>query len=74
MDEAYFPYYEETDANRRRKNGRRGRRLMRRRGEVIEQTFAHILQTGGMQRLYLCHQENIARRCWSTSPGTALVY
>lgn len=49
-------------ANRRRKNGRRGRRLMRRRGEIIERTFAHVLETGGMRRLYLCHQENIAKR------------
>jgi hypothetical protein len=35
---------------------------MRRRGEVIERTFAHVLETGGMRRLYLCHQENIAKR------------
>ena len=56
---------EERDAvyaNRRRKNGRRGRHLMRRRGEIIERTFAHVLETGGMRRLYLCHQENLAKR------------
>jgi len=61
---------EERDAvyaNRRRKNGHRGRHLMRRRGEIIERTFAHVLETGvletgGMRRLYLCHQENIAKR------------
>jgi transposase len=56
---------EERDAvyaNRRRKNGHRGRHLMRLRGEVIERTFAHVLETGGMRRLYLCHQQNIAKR------------
>ena len=35
---------------------------MRHRGEIIERTFAHVLETGGMRRLYLCHQENIAKR------------
>ena len=35
---------------------------MRRRGEIIERTFAHVLETGGMRRLYLCHQQNIAKR------------
>jgi transposase len=49
-------------ANRRRKNGERGRRLMRRRGEVIERTFAHAFETGGMRRTHLRHHENIAKR------------
>ena len=56
---------EERDAvygNRRRKNGHRGRHLMRLRGEIIERIFAHVLETGGMRRLYLRHQENIAKR------------
>ena len=56
---------EERDAvyaNRRRKNGQRGRRLMRRRGEVIERTFAHAFETGGMRRTHLRHHENIAKR------------
>ena len=56
---------EERDAvyaNRRRKNGGRGRRLMRRRGEVIERTFAHAFETGGMRRIHLRHHENIAKR------------
>jgi len=48
--------------NRRRKNGERGRRLMRRRGEIIERTFAHAFETGGMRRIHLCHHENIAKR------------
>jgi transposase len=56
---------EERDAvyaNRRRKNGRRGRCLMRLRGELIERTFAHAFETGGMRRVHLRHHENIAKR------------
>jgi transposase len=49
-------------ANRRRKNGRRGRRLMRRRGELIERSFAHAFETGGMRRTHLRHHDNIAKR------------
>lgn len=49
-------------ANRRRKNGCRGRRLMRRRGEIIERTFAHAFETGGMRRTHLRHHDNIAKR------------
>jgi transposase len=48
--------------NRRRKNAVRGRRLMRRRGEIIERTFAHAFETGGMRRIHLCHHDNIAKR------------
>lgn len=49
-------------SNRRRKNGARGRRLMRLRGEIIERTFAHAFETGGMRRTYLRHHDNIAKR------------
>jgi transposase len=49
-------------ANRRRKNGQRGRSLMRRRGELIERTFAHAFETGGMRRIHLRHHKNIAKR------------
>ena len=38
-------------ANRRRVRGRRGRRLQRCRGEVVERTFAHMYETGGMRRV-----------------------
>ena len=48
--------------NRRRKNGSRGRRLMRLRGELIERTFAHAFETGGMRRTHLRHHDNIAKR------------
>lgn len=56
---------EERDAvyaNRRRIRGVRGRRLMRRRGELIERSFAHCYDTGGMRRTHLCGHENILKR------------
>src|SRR4051794_27862731 len=49
-------------ANRRRIRGARGRTLMRRRGEFIERSFAHTLETGGMRRTHLRGHENIAKR------------
>jgi len=49
-------------ANRRRVRGTRGRRLMRRRGEMLERPFAHLLETGGMRRVFLRGRENIEKR------------
>jgi len=49
-------------ANRRRVRGNRGRRLMRRRGELIERSFAHCYETGGMRRTHLRGRDNILRR------------
>ena len=49
-------------ANRRRIRGRRGRRLMRKRGELIERSFAHVLETGGMRRTHLRGRTNILKR------------
>ena len=49
-------------ANRRRKTGARGQRLMRRRGEMLERSFAHVLETGGMRRTHLRFRYNIAKR------------
>jgi len=49
-------------ANRRRCRGRRGRRLMRRRGELIERSFAHAYETGGMRRTHLRRHDNILKR------------
>jgi transposase len=59
---------EEPDAqapvygNRRRIRGRRGRRLMRRRGEYVERAFAHLYDTGGMRRTHLRGHTNILKR------------
>ena len=49
-------------ANRRRIRGQRGRRLMRKRGELIERSFAHVYDTGGMRRTHIRHQDNILKR------------
>jgi transposase len=56
--EAQAPVYR----NRRRIRGRRGRRLMRRRGETIERSFAHLYETGGMRRTHLRGHTNILKR------------
>jgi transposase len=48
--------------NRRRIRGRRGRRLMRQRGERIERSFAHVYDTGGMRRTHLRGHTNILKR------------
>lgn len=48
--------------NRRRIRGERGKRLMRRRGELIERSFAHCYETGAMRRTHLRRHENIAKR------------
>ncbi len=49
-------------ANRRRIRGKRGKALMRRRGEVIERSFAHCYETGGMRRTHLRGHGNILKR------------
>lgn len=50
------------DRNRRRVRGRRGKRLLRQRGEKIERGFSHVYDTGGMRRTHLRHHENILKR------------
>jgi transposase len=49
-------------SNRRRVRGCRGRRLMRRRGEYVERSFAHVYDTGGMRRTHLRGHRNILKR------------
>ncbi len=51
-----------TYANRRRVRGNRGKRLQRRRAEIAERSFAHMLTTGGMRRTWLRGRENVAKR------------
>jgi len=48
--------------NRRRINGARGQRLLRRRGEYLERSFAHVYDTGGMRRTHLRGHPNILKR------------
>jgi hypothetical protein len=40
-------------ANRRRVRGQYGKSLLRRCGELIERSFAHCYETGGMRRCHL---------------------
>jgi transposase len=49
-------------ANRRRIRGRRGKALLRSRGELLERPFAHALETGGMRRTHLRRHANILKR------------
>jgi transposase len=51
-----------TYANRRRLRSKRGRAWMRKRGELIERSFAHCLETGGMRRVHLRGRDNIFKR------------
>lgn len=48
--------------NRRRIRGEHGKALMRKRGEMVERTFAHMYETGGMRRTHLRGHENILKR------------
>jgi transposase len=49
-------------ANRRRVRGEYGKSLLRRRGELVERSFAHCYETGAMRRCHLRGQENILKR------------
>src|SRR5919106_523947 len=49
-------------ANRRRIEGERGQRLMRRRGELLERSNALLYDTGGMRRTHLRGHGNILKR------------
>jgi len=48
--------------NRRRRRGRRSKALHRKRGELVERSFEHVLDDGGMRRVHLRGRENIAKR------------
>ncbi len=49
--------------NRRRIKGDHGKELLRRRGELVERSFAHAYETGGMRRLHLRGHDNILSGC-----------
>jgi transposase len=53
---------ERVYANRRRVRGRRGRQLQKLRSELVERSFAHLYETGGMRRTHLRGRENILKR------------
>ena len=48
--------------NRRRVRGDYGKSLLRRRGELVERSFAHCYETGGMRRTHLRGHQNILKR------------
>ena len=49
-------------ANRRRIRGPRGKRLLRRRGELLERPSAHLYETGGLRRVHVRGHENVLKR------------
>ncbi len=49
-------------ANRRRRKGARSKRLHRKRGELVERSFEHVLDDGGMRRVHLRRRENVSKR------------
>ena len=49
-------------ANRRRVRGNYGKSLLGRRGELVERSFAHCYDTGGMRRTHLRKHDNILKR------------
>jgi len=42
--------------------GEYGKRLLKRRGELVERSFAHCYETGGMRRCTLRGRKNILKR------------
>jgi transposase len=51
-----------TYENRRRVQGDYGKRLQKRRSELVERSFAHCYETGGLRRCHLRGRENILKR------------
>ena len=48
--------------NRNRLRSDIGKQAMRKRGEIVERSFAHILDRGGMRRTWLRGRENVHKR------------
>ena len=48
--------------NRNRLKSGVGREAMRKRGELVERSFAHVLERGGMRRTWLRGRENVHKR------------
>src|SRR5439155_4217980 len=49
-------------ANRRRIRGNRGKRLLRKRGELLERPCAHLYETGGLRRAHTRGHGNVLKR------------
>jgi transposase len=50
-------------ANRQRIGGHRGKQLQKRRGELVERTFAHAYETGALRRVYVRGKQNVQKSC-----------
>lgn len=69
MCKCYFftpPKYSEQqkeayELNQQRVTSEAGRKLLRRRGELVERSFAHLCETGGGRRTYLRGAEETAK-------------
>ena len=48
--------------NRNRLKSGVGKEAMRKRGEIVERSFAHVLERGGMRRTWLRGRENVHKR------------
>jgi hypothetical protein len=57
-DEARAAVY----ANRKRLRSGVGKEAMRKRGEVVERSFAHVLERGGLRRTWLRGRDNVHKR------------
>jgi transposase len=51
-----------TEANRRRVQGARSKRLQKKRSELVERSFAHVCETGGGRRTWLRGLANVTKR------------
>jgi transposase len=51
-----------VQGNRRRVRGARSKRLQRKRGELVERSFAHVCETGGGRRTWLRGLVNVTKR------------
>ncbi len=55
-------YKEAVYANRRRMQADRGKRLQKKRSELVERSFAHMCETGGARRTWLRGLEKVNKR------------
>jgi transposase len=55
-------YQRAVTNNRRRTRRVKGHRLQRQRSELVERTFAHMCETGGGRRSWLCGIEKVRKR------------
>jgi transposase len=55
-------WQEATARNRRRVQGARSKRLQRKRGELVERSFAHVCETGGGRRTWLRGLADVTKR------------